>query len=89
MSDLLARNTESLSYARSRYNQSLIVPVKPLSSGVYQGFDSSSGTHTVQLADGSIVSGQFISNGAAGVGDVISVTRTRGSLIASFDVMPR
>jgi len=89
MSDLLARNVEALSNARSRYNQSLIIPVKPLSSGVYQGFDSSSGTYTVQLADGSIVFGQFISNGAAGVGDVISVTRTRGSLIASFDVMPR
>jgi len=89
MSDLLARNTESLSNARSRYNQALITQTKPLSSGVYQGFDSSSGSYTVQLADGSIVFGQFISNGAAGIGDVISVTRTRGSLIASFDVMPR
>jgi len=89
MSDLLARNTESLSNARSRYNQALITQTKPLSSGIYQGFDSSSGSYTVQLADGSIVFGQFISNGAAGIGDVISVTRTRGSLIASFDVMPR
>ena len=89
MSDLLARNTESLSNARSRYNQALITQTKPLSSGVYQGFESLSGAHKVQLADGSIVSGQFISNGAVGINDVISVTRTRGSLIASFDVMPR
>lgn len=71
-----------------RLERMLAEQEKPISKGRYLGYDSITGLHKAKLMDGSIIQGTFISNGAAPIGAVISVSRSEGGR-PLFDTMPR
>jgi hypothetical protein len=88
MSQLQDRNSQSLDDATAAYNDRLLAPTSPPSYGFYLGYDGDRARHKVQSLTGDIYHGQFISTGAVGIGDKVSISLTRGG-IPQFDAMPR
>src|SRR5436190_237703 len=75
--DPIQRNLSQLANANANYNQKALAPQPPATTGQYQGY--ANGKHLVQLADGSILYGEFDSNGAVQVGDRVTVQQSRGA----------
>ncbi|MBW4692190.1 MAG: hypothetical protein KME27_10535 [Lyngbya sp. HA4199-MV5] len=83
---LVDRALSNLNTANADYNQAALAPQPPATTGQYQGYGN--GKHQVQLADGSLLYGDFDSNGAVQVGDRVTVQQARGAT-PRFKVMPR
>ena len=86
--DLIDHNAERLNRKSSIYTQSQLETNEPIKRGYYQGYDPTLAKHKATLADGSTIYGKMISNGAAQIGDRVSIT-IPGDGTVFFKVTPQ
>lgn len=71
----------------SKISVNVTINSKQMTQARYGGWDPERQSHFVRTPTGGVKYGKWISNGAAGVGDMISAMPS--GLSATFDTMPR